>query len=172
MSRSPYKPEFVAQAEKLCLLGATDVDIADFFGVASSTLYKWKHDYPEFAAAIKSGKEESDERVERSLYQNCVGYYYDTEKVFQFQGEVIRVPVKEYVPAHPVSQFFWLQNRRPDRWRNVQRVEHGKPGDFSNLNDDELDAIIKEHQASPSASNSREIKAQEQKAATRSRRLN
>ena len=30
---SKYKPEFVKQAEKLCALGATDIEIADFFEV-------------------------------------------------------------------------------------------------------------------------------------------
>ena len=32
MGRPPkYKPEFAEQAEKLCALGATDADLADFF---------------------------------------------------------------------------------------------------------------------------------------------
>lgn len=37
-----YKPEYAKQAAKLCELGATDLDIAEFFGVSVRTVYRWK----------------------------------------------------------------------------------------------------------------------------------
>jgi hypothetical protein len=72
-----FKPEFVAQAEKLCQLGATDQDIADFFEVDLRTIYRWKASHEDFCHALRSGKEVADERVERSLYQKAVGYEQD-----------------------------------------------------------------------------------------------
>ena len=139
---SSYKPEFVEQAKKLCQLGATDVDIADFFGIHPSNLYVWKHKHPEFAEALKSGKETADERVERSLYHKAIGYTFDSEKIFQYKGEVIREPFREHVPPDTVACIFWLKNRRPDQWRDVQKHEHGKPGEFDSLPPAEQDAAI------------------------------
>jgi len=40
-----YKEDFNEQAYKLCLLGAIDKDLADFFDIAESTLNEWKLKY-------------------------------------------------------------------------------------------------------------------------------
>ena len=68
---SKYAAAFVAQAVKLCRLGATDIEIADFFEVDVRTLYRWKGQHEAFCQALKAGKEVSDERVERSLFSRA-----------------------------------------------------------------------------------------------------
>lgn len=124
-----YKPVFAEQAEKLCKLGATDIELADFFEVSDRTIYRWQVQFPEFCQALKAGKETSDERVERSLYHKAVGYTFDSEKVFQFQGEIVRTKTREHVPPDTTAAIFWLKNRRPEEWRDVSRQEHtGKDG--------------------------------------------
>jgi hypothetical protein len=127
---SSFKPEYCQQATELCLSGATDAELANTFDVAVSTIYKWKHDYPEFSEALKAGKEHADERVVRSLYHKAVGYTFDSEKVFQFQGQIIRAETKEHVPPDTTAGIFWLKNRRPEAWRERQQHEHtGKDGE-------------------------------------------
>lgn len=160
---SSYKTEFAGQAAKLCQLGATDVDVADFFQVAVSTVYKWKHDYPEFSEALKSGKDAADERVERSLYHKAVGYSFDSEKVFNYQGAIVRAPVREHVPPDTTAAIFWLKNRRANDWRDVHKIEHGKAGDFDRMSDDELATYIKSGQTAISGSNSGARKAPDTK---------
>jgi hypothetical protein len=54
-----YKPEFIEQAGKLCNLGATDVELFDFFQINIAALNRWKIEYPEFCATIKEGKDAS-----------------------------------------------------------------------------------------------------------------
>lgn len=119
-----YDPVIVEQARKLSELGATDVELADFFGVSASTIYRWKIEFIEFCEATKAGKSAADDRVERSLYQRAVGYTYDSEKVFQFQGEIIRAPIREHVPPDTAAASLWLRNRRKDDWRDKQDHEH------------------------------------------------
>ena len=47
---SKYDPDTMdEQVFKLCLLGATDEEMADFFNVALSTLNLWKKEHPEFS---------------------------------------------------------------------------------------------------------------------------
>lgn len=129
-----YKKEFAKQAAKLCALGATDDEMADFFTVNRSTIYRWKLDYPEFCNAIKSAKHIADERVERSLYQKATGYNYTEEqavklKVDQYKEEVEVVEVEKHAPADTTAAIFWLKNRRKAEWRDKQEVEHsGKDG--------------------------------------------
>lgn len=121
---SKYNPAFVEQARKLAELGATDRDVADFFDVAEFTINRWKQAYPDFCASLKVGKEHADNRVEQSLYRRATGYTFDGEKIFQFQGEIIRTPIVEHVPPDTTAIIFWLKNRRPDLWRDRHNVEH------------------------------------------------
>ena len=39
--KSEYRIEYADQALKLCLLGATDKELAEFFSVSEQTLNKW-----------------------------------------------------------------------------------------------------------------------------------
>ncbi len=62
-----YRGEYVEQARKLCLLGATNEDLAGFFEVVVSTIDKWIAEKPEFSGAIKEGREIADARVGERL---------------------------------------------------------------------------------------------------------
>lgn len=119
-----YRPEFAEQAAKLCALGATDYELADFFGVNTATIYRWRNVHEQFCEAVRAGKERSDERVERALFNRSVGYSFESEKVFQHQGEIIRAPTVEHVPPDPGAAMNWLKNRKPDTWRDKQEIEH------------------------------------------------
>ena len=115
-----YDETYPEQARKLCELGATDDQIADFFNVAPSTLYLRKHQHPLFSEAIKAGKELADERVTRSLYQRAVGYEFDAVKVFMPAGadEPVYAPYRERQHPDTTAAIFWLKNRRPAEWRD------------------------------------------------------
>lgn len=133
-----FKPEFTARAKKLAYFGLTDIEIADVLEVNVSTLYLWRHEYPDFSEALVVGKAACDDRVERSLYNRAVGYTFETEKVFQYQGEIVRAPTRDHVPPSETAALVWLKNRRPDKWRDLQQHEHGGPGEFSRMTEDEL----------------------------------
>jgi hypothetical protein len=120
---SKYKAEFAKKTEKLCDLGATDEDLAEFFDVSIRTIANWKTEHPEFLQALKGGKEQADDRVERSLYQRAVGYTHDATHFTSFQGAVTATPYRNHCPPDVVAQIFWLKNRRPDLWRDKQIQE-------------------------------------------------
>lgn len=126
---SKFKPEFVKQAAKLAALGATDREVAEFFEVSEATVHRWKHQHLEFCESLKVGKEAADERVEQSLYRKAVGYTFDSEKVFQFQGAIIRTATVEHVPPDTTAAIFWLKNRKSEEWRDAK--EHNVSGNVS-----------------------------------------
>jgi hypothetical protein len=122
-----YKPEYAVQAEKLCLLGATDDDLAAFFEVGQRTIRRWKTAHPEFMAALKVGKDQADDRVVRSLFQRAMGYSHPDVHVSNFKGDVTVTPITKHYPPDTTACIFWLKNRQPAAWRD--RVEHtGKDG--------------------------------------------
>lgn len=119
-----YKPEYDTQVEKLCKLGATDKEIADFFDVSEQTVNTWKHKHPTFLESIKNGKVIADIMVSESLFKKATGYEQDNVKIFQFQGEPVVVPYTEKYQPDTTAMIFWLKNRQPGKWRDRQEVEH------------------------------------------------
>lgn len=147
-----YKPEYIRQAEKLSMLGATDQEMADFFEVDVRTLHRWKHDHPEFCHALKVGKDVADDRVERSLYQRAIGYEQDDVKIFMPSGasEPVYAPYRAKIAADVTAGIFWLKNRRSSEWRDAKAHEHSGPDggpiqtalDTSKLSDAALREIL------------------------------
>lgn len=122
---SSYRPEFAEQAKKLCTLGATDIELADFFKVTRDSIWRWSQTFPEFSDALKAGKEAADERVERSLYAKAIGYTHDAVKILQHDGAPVIVPYREHVAPDTTAAIFWLKNRRPKQWRDKQDADLG-----------------------------------------------
>lgn len=118
-----YKPSFAEQAAKLCLLGATNADLADFFTVSIRTVERWTVEHEDFCRAVKEAKDTADAKVERSLFQRAVGYSFDSEKIFNGKDGVVRADTREHVPPDVTAQIFWLKNRQKERWRDKQEVE-------------------------------------------------
>lgn len=149
---SSYKPDYAKQAGKLCEMGATDQELAEFFEVSTRTVHRWKLDFPEFAAALKIGKDMVDDRVERSLLDNAVGYKYTEQQAIKIKNdgveEIKLIEVERFCPPNTTAQIFWLKNRRANDWRDVHKHEHGRAGDFDAMTDEKLNEHIAEQLAS------------------------
>ena len=120
--KSDYLPKYTKQATKLALLGATDVDLANFFEVSPTTILRWKKAHPEFQAALKKGKEEADAAVAVSLFRRATGYKQKTTKIVQHRGEHQLIEVVERHLPDPTSMIFWLKNRKQGLWRDRHHV--------------------------------------------------
>lgn len=117
---SKYKPEFDKQAKKLCLLGATDKDLADFFGVTEDCITKWKKKYPKFLLSLKEAKAEADAKVVKSLYQRATGYDHTDTHFSSYEGDVTETEYMKHFIPDVTACIFWLKNRQPDKWRDVK----------------------------------------------------
>ena len=93
-----YKKEYAEQALRLCLLGATDQEMAGFFSVSEQTINTWKGKHPSFLESIRKGKIEADANVAERLYERAIGS--------DFQ-----------------SMALWLKNRRPSNWRETRHIK-------------------------------------------------
>lgn len=136
--------------------GLTDEQIAENMGIRRPTLYDWKKKHPDISDTLKKGKEVVDLQVENALLKRALGYKYDEvtkelgttvdeEKGF-IKAMVETKRVTKEVQGDVTAQIFWLKNRRPDRWRDKQDIEHtGKLQHqvaLEELSDDELQQRI------------------------------
>ena len=121
-----YKQEYAVEAYKLCLLGATDAQMADFFGISESTLNLWKKKHLKFSESLKDGKERADANVAKSLYNRAIGYSHPEEKIFQNEGNIIRADTIKHYPPDTAAAFIWLKNRAgwKDKTEVTGTVEH------------------------------------------------
>jgi hypothetical protein len=111
-----YYPEMVY---KLCLLGATDMDIGLFFNVSEQTIHNWRHRYPQFAEACYRGKEIADSEVAFALYQRAVGYSHPEEVLTydRTEGRWERAQTLKQYPPDTAAATMWLINRRAGNWK-------------------------------------------------------
>ena len=108
-------------AQKLCAIGFTDAQLAEFFEVNETTINRWKVDHVEFMRALQVGKEETDALVERSVLKGITGYYVETEEV-NAKGDTKRV--KKWVPGNPGVGMRWLSCRKPEVYREKREDSH------------------------------------------------
>lgn len=118
-----YREEFNEVVEKVCRLGATDKEIAEFLDVSEATINNWKIQHPKFLESIKRGKTYSDANVADRLYQRAIGFEHDSEEIKVVDKEIARVPVRKIYPPDPTAAIFWLKNRRPKDWRDKQEID-------------------------------------------------
>ena len=119
-----YQKAYAEQARKLCLLGYTDKQLADFFEVAVSTIHKWKHDHPEFSDSIKKGKCIADGDVVSSLYHRALGYDHPEDDIRVVEGKIVITHTTKRYPPDTTAAIFWLKNRQGNKWRDKQDVNH------------------------------------------------
>lgn len=78
--------------------GLTDEQIAKNMGISRKTLMDWKLKYSDICDTLKKGKEIVDYEVENALLKSALN-------------------------GNTTAQIYWLNNRKPDKWRNKPKDE-------------------------------------------------
>lgn len=144
---SLYNYDYPVHAFKLCLLGATNKELAGYFGVSAPTINTWKKFDPAFGDAITKGKKMADMEVAHSLYQasldrivttrqaiKCKEIYYDENGKRVEKERIELVQVEKHIPADFRAQQFWLRNRNPKQWSlKTEEIDGPKPSVTLNL---------------------------------------
>lgn len=138
--RNYYKPEFCEKARNLCLLGASDVQLAAALNVSVSALNAWKKKYPEFLEAIQSGKIIADSLVGNSLFKMATGFTRPEIDIRVIKGQIVKTEIERYYPPSFPAVAFYLTNRQREIWRHHQELEHSGSIAASDMSDDQLDS--------------------------------
>ena len=137
-------------AKYMARCGLTDVEIAKEMNISKATLNRWKKAYPEFLNSLKENKKFIDALVEDSLLKKALGYEFEEVEVIVSKDKSSRIKKTKKWIHDTTAIIFWLKNRMPDRWRDVQNLEHEgtistKNIDLSYMSDEELEAEIKKY---------------------------
>jgi hypothetical protein len=54
--------------------------------------------------------------------ERAIGYSVDEEQIFVVNKELVSRTVRKYYPPDVTAQIFFLKNRIPEKWRDVQLV--------------------------------------------------
>lgn len=151
-----YKKEFNKLAYQLCLLGATDKQIADALNISVSTLNEWKIKRKGFSESLGRGKVLADAKVAAALYKRAQGFFFDEtvyEKLeLQDEAEIKpgegdatqeikvdaykkKVTTKYQVPDTGAA-LAWLKNRQKSLWREKQEIR------WEDLSEEAIDMLM------------------------------
>lgn len=118
-----YREEYDEIAYRLCLLGATDKDLAESFGVSEQTIITWRAKHSGFLESVKKGKEIADARVAESLFKRANGFVAPDTHFAVINGEVVETPTEKVYPPDTTACIFWLKNRQPSKWRDKVEID-------------------------------------------------
>ena len=105
------------------LLGLTDEEMSEFFGVTAQTFYNWQKEHIAFFEAVQSGKLIADAEVAHSLYKKATGITYQVERLRKNAdgvSEIVKISV--YEPPDTGAMKLWLTNRRRKDWSENVKV--------------------------------------------------
>lgn len=143
-SANTYDPEIHPVAIRyMARAGLTNEEMARELGITRRTLQTWRNDYKSVERALVEGKKHVDNLVEESLLSRALGMEYEEVTLKQVFPDpnalepadgpvehgvttgadvpVIERTVKRKKLAPDVTAcIFWLKNRRPETWRDVQ----------------------------------------------------
>lgn len=121
--------------------GRTDKKIAELLGIGYSTLIENRRKFPQLAEALKIGRVNLVEDIEKSLFQLAKGGFTSktvTRKYIEVDGIItggieITETVKEHTPLMSAVAFS-LKNLASDKWKD--KTEH-------NINNEEMSNAVK-----------------------------
>ncbi len=115
--------------------GISEENIAKKLNIAYSTFRVYKNKESALSAALKRGKEIYDNEVVEALHKNTLGGVVEVKKAVKLrekifdkgklvkETEVIKMVTEEvYIKPDTLAQIYWLNNRRPEQWKNKPEV--------------------------------------------------
>ena len=114
-----YDDQTLTLIRKLGKIQCTVQEIASVMGCSERTLQNFFAEHPDAKEAHEDGKREGCASLRRTQFN---------------------------LAERNTGMAIWLGKQHLGQREPVQQVEHGQPGDFKRLSDDELDEVIKQMQ--------------------------
>lgn len=131
-----YRPEYAKQAAQLIADGKNQKQCQEFFNVSSATWANWKKIYPEFLESLEESLAGKIKKVEDKLYRRCLGYTYiqttkAIEKTCDGKEKHTKKEIERHILGDVMAQKFFLINRDPKNWSNVEKIYNKESMDDS-----------------------------------------
>ena len=119
-----FLPDHLDQVRAIAMRGIDEEKLSELFDISPRQISLWKKQYPMFKEALEEGYTDADVAVLSAVYQSAVGYTHEEEKIFQWDGEIVRADtVKHYKPDLNAAKL-WLTNRQREHWADRKETKH------------------------------------------------
>ncbi len=113
-----FLPDHLDQVRAIAMRGIKEDQMCEIFDIGARQMGLWKSQYPLFKEALEAGYTDADAAVLGALYQSAIGYMHEEEKIFQWDGEIVRADtVKHYKPDTAAIKL-WITNRQKEHWKD------------------------------------------------------
>jgi hypothetical protein len=117
--------EVQVDAKRISIMAKHGLDndsISEAFGVTVHCFMDFLKKNPEIMKTLKEDKEKANNNVEAALYSRALGYEHFETKVFynSVLDKIVTKEVRKVYPPDVTACIFWLKNRLPDKWRELQ----------------------------------------------------
>jgi len=126
-----FLPDHLEQVRAIAMRGIPESQMCDIFDISARQMGRWKAQYPLFKDALEAGYTDADAAVLAALYQSAVGYQHDEEKIFQWDGEIVRAETTKHYKPDVAAIKLWLTNRQKENWKDRQHNNHSGKDDLS-----------------------------------------
>lgn len=107
-----YDPSYAVRARDLCMLGCSELEIANLLGISVGMLRAWKEHYVDFAYAWDDGMYHCNTKVVAALYKRAIGY---DKVVWKETKDGMMRELKHVEPNVPACMAI-LTNKLPETW--------------------------------------------------------
>ena len=137
--RKKYNPKYIEVLENLFEKEGTafsGAEVAKIFRVKVTTIYNWRHKYPDFRRAMDVGRDYKNiEVVENELLKNCKDRWVsETRERFNKDGDLTSKEIRtRLIPGDVAAQKFFLMSRdhRYSQVKEESTVSGGRPVEFN-----------------------------------------
>ena len=126
-----YRPEYAVRATGLCMLGLTNAELGERFGVSEGTIDQWIAEIPEFAGSVYDGREGADIKVLQSAFHAARGYDHEEDDIRTVslgdnQGsEIVITKTRKHYPPNYNFANLLLINRQRHRYPHRESAAAG-----------------------------------------------
>lgn len=123
-----WRPEYATLIEHLALARFDVKRIAETMGVRISWLEAQLETNQSAIRAYRKGTALAAGEVANALKKRATGYDYPEEKIFCYEGDIVRAKTKRHYPAETGAAIAFLQQHSPGNWNTKNTTELTGPG--------------------------------------------
>lgn len=121
-----YSPALAGAARGFILMGKNQQDIADAFGVAASTISRWKEQHPEFREAIEASKDMRCAELAGTAHLLATGQYVQEDSRLELdkkKGKLVVKTIRHKLPPSEQMLKFLLPKVAPENFAEKQELD-------------------------------------------------
>lgn len=148
-----YNPDYAIRATGLCMLGLTNKELGERFGVSETTIEKWIATIPEFAGCVYDGREGMVDKVVAAAFRAATGFEHPEDDIRTVSigdgvSEVRITPTtKRYPPNYNFANLILINRARrhfPHRESDNAASGERSPADIARAARESIRAALSE----------------------------